>query len=483
MEQVVAGVQNENVTRGEEANIEKTKTKYDRSEPPFGEIPMFKMPAVWESKLDNGITIVGIENHEVPLVSFDLTIPGGHFYDPLEKSGVANLMAQLLNQGTANRTPAELEEAIGLLGSSLSFQCTQEEIRLTGNCLARNFDATMALAKEMLLEPRWDVAEYERLKKALETNLKGLEANPPAIAIRNVNRLLYGPQHILGMPITGTLTTTATITMDDLKQYYYRYISPARASFHVTGAVPQSTAVKVANNLTKNWKAQNTQPPTYASPESTRAGNVYFIDFPGAKQSVIYATRLALSATDSNSSKLEFANEILGGGSSGKLFQTLRIEKGYTYGAYSYINKLKATAPFIVTSSVRSNATLPSLEIIQGMLKDYSTNFSEQDVAITRNKILKGNTLAYEALDSKLDLLREITKYGKSKKFVEEDQKQLMSMTLPDFKQIIEKYITEKDMFYLIVGDKATQLQEVKKLKGKVVEIDIHGNILSESSD
>lgn len=475
IEEVVAGVQNENVTRGEEAEIEKTKTKHDRSEPPFGETPLFKMPAVWESKSSNGMTIVGIENNEIPLVSFDITIPGGHSYDPLDKSGIASLMAQLMNQGTAERTPAELEEAIGLLGSSLSFVCTNEEIRLTGTTLARNFEATIALAREMLLEPRWDAAEYNRLKKALETNLKGQEASAPAIAQRNLYRLLYGGNHILGTPVAGTLQTTSQITLDDLKGYYNDYISPSSATMHVAGAVPKAIVEKATAELAKAWTPKEAKAVKPGSISSAEAGNVYFIDFPGAKQSVIYAARLALPATDANAAKLEFANEMLGGGSSGRLFQTLRIEKGYTYGAFSGIGKTKEIAPFLINTSVRSNATLASLEIIREMLQNYGAKFSDEDVAVTKNKIVKGNTLAYEALDAKLSLLREITKYGKAKTFVSDDQKQLLSMSVSDFKSIIDKYMSEKDIFYLVVGDKATQLEDVKKLKGKVIELDING--------
>jgi zinc protease len=482
-EQIVAGVQNENVSRGTEAQVEKTKTKFDRSEPAFGKAPLFKMPEIWDAKLKNGIRVIGVENSEIPLVSFDITIPGGHSFDALEKAGAANLMAQLMMQGTAKRTPAELEEALGLLGSTIFIQCTAEEIRLTGNCLAKNFEQTFALAKEMLLEPRWDAVEYERLKKALETNLKGTEANAQAIANRTFNKLLYGSKHILGVPVNGTLQTAGNITMDDLKGYYQTYLSPSNATLHIAGAVDKTTALKTLSTLETVWAPKEVKKVSLPDPQSVAGGNVYFIDFPDAKQSVIYAGSLALSANDANSSKLDFANEILGGGSSGKLFQTLRIEKGFTYGAYSFVNKTNMKAPFAVTTSVRSNATLPSLQIIEGMLKDYGTNFSDNEVAITKNKILKSNTLAYESLGSKLGLLREISKYGKSKKFVEDDQKELMNMTLADFKTIINKYMTEKDQFYLIVGDKATQLKEVTQLKGKVIQLDSSGGPLSEGSN
>jgi zinc protease len=474
-EPIVEGVQNENVTRGQEAHIEKTPTKFDRSEPPFGETPLLKVPDVWKGQLDNGMAILGMENREIPLVYFDITIPGGHSFDPLEKAGVANLLAQLMRQGTAKRTPSELEEAIGLLGSAISIVCTNEDIRINVQCLARNFEPTFALVKEILLEPRWDVREYDRLKQALETNLKGSDANAVAVATRNFNKLLYGEEHILGLPLTGTLETSSKITLQDLKDYYNTYFSPVKSSLHVAGAISKDPVISTLKTLQNEWQQKVVKAPVYPLKNTMLAGNVYFIDFPEAKQSVLYAGKLTLSANDPSYNKLDFSNEIIGGGSSGKLFQVLRIEKGYTYGAYSFVGKAHAVSPFAVNSSVRSNATLPSLQIIQTMLTEYGKNFSESDVETTRKKILKNNTLAFESLGSKLNILREISKYGKPINYIEQDQQLLLSMTVDDFKNTIENNLREEQMIYLIVGDKATQLKEVEKLKGKVIELDIYG--------
>lgn len=477
-EQIVAGVQNENVSRGEEAVVAKTPTKHDRSEPSFGKVPLFKMPSIWEAQLKNGAKLYGIENQEVPLVNFDITVPGGHSFDTFDKAGTAFLMAQLMMQGTKSKTPAELEEAIGLLGASISIQCTNEEIRFSGTCLTKNFEATVALVKEMLLEPRWDEAEFSRLKKALETNLKGSDANATTVASRNFMKLLYGPSHIFSIPSNGTVQTAAALTLDDLKNYYTQYISPAMASIHVAGAVTKTQSVKAFSTLDNSWARKEVKAPTLAKPEPAPKGNVYFINIPDAKQSVIYTGRLALTATDPNYNNLDFANKVLGSGSSGRLFQTLRVEKGYTYGAYSTINRYKEIAPFLATTSVRSNATLPSLQIISDMLTNYEKSFGEPEVAVTKNKVLKSNTLAYESLNAKQGMLREISKYGSSKKYVEEDQAELMNMTLPDFKKIINQYMNEGDMIYLVVGDQATQLPEVTKLKGSVTVLDIYGNVV-----
>ncbi len=479
IEPVVQGVQNENVSPGADAVFEKTKTKNDRSEPAFGEMPLFKMPEVYTASLSNGMKVFGLESNEVPLVNFEVVVAGGHWADPIEKSGVASLLANMLLQGTASKTPAELEEAIDLLGATITVTSNNEELRLRATCLQRNFEATFTLAKEILLQPRWDKSEYDRLYTALLTNLKGREANATAIASINFNKLIYGDQHIFGYPAGGTLQTVAGITLDDLKNYYNKYISPSVASFHVVGDVSEQRVGTTLGSLEKEWKSKPVTLPTYTIPAQTNAGSVFFIDMPGSKQSVLYTGKLALSSANPNSDQLEFANEVLGVGSSGRLTQVLRIGKGYTYGAGSQLVKAKETAPFIATTSVRANATLASLEIIRDMLKDYGTGFGEAEVTITKNKILKKNTLLYESLGSKLGVLAEISKYNKSLKFLEDKQQALVNMSLADFKNIIQQQLNEASMTYVIVGDKATQLEEVRKLgKAKLVELDINGRPL-----
>ncbi|MGB6151633.1 MAG: pitrilysin family protein [Pricia sp.] len=475
IEEVKQGVTDEEVGQGEEAEYEKTPSKYDRSEPEFGELPLFESPTIWNTELSNKMKVYGIENTELPSVEFDLTIPGGHFINPMDKAGLAALTGDMLLQGTKNRTSAELEEAIGLLGASLNIYVDAEDLHITGSCLSANFSKLMDLTAEVLAEPRWDEAEFQRLKKALETELKGREANPSAIAFLNFNKLMYGDAHILGKPIQGTLATIKNILMEDLKEYYAN-MSPTNAVLHIAGSLDQAKTVEAMAEVSKQWNIQRTlEKPKYELPKTSKADTLYFIDVPDAKQSVLLIGKLALSATNPNYNNLQFANEILGGGSSGRLFQTLRIEKGYTYGVYSRIYEREAVSPLYVNGSVRANATLPSLKIIKNMLSDYGDSFSEDDVALTQNKVVKNNTRAYESLGAKLGILKNISKYGLPEDYLEQDQEELMAMDLQDFRSIIDQYMQEEDMVYVVVGDKATQWGEVKKLGRPVVELDVDG--------
>ncbi len=477
IEEVVAEVANEEVSQGDEAEYDKTETQFDRSEPDFGELPLFKSPEVWTSSLNNGLNIYGIENHELPLVSFDLTLQGGHWQDPMEKSGVASLLGDLLLEGTASKTPAELEEAIGLLGATINTRVGQEGFVIQGSCLARNFEKTLSIMQEILLEPRWDSIEYDRLKKSLITSLKGREANPRSVAYNVFTKLIFGDNHIMGTPSNGTLETAESITIEDLKSYYSTNFSPTISDFHVVGAVKQDRVMKALVSLNQNWEAKEVKMATYESPTVPDERKLYFIDIPGSKQSVIYIGMPALSGMDLNANNLDYANEKIGGGSSGELFQVLRIEKGYTYGAYSYIQGFEEVSPYTVYTSVRTNATLPSLEIIKDMVQNYADNFTEKDVEMTRNKVLKASTRDYEGLSDKLSMLHQISKLGKDPNYMEIEQKELTAMTLDDYKNVINKYIQEDKMIYLIVGDGATQLTEVKKLGlGDPIMLDIYGD-------
>ena len=433
------------------------------------------MPTIWSANLDNGMALYGIENTELPLVNFQLSIKGGHTQDPDLKAGVASLMADLMNEGTQSKTAAELEEAIGLLGSSIYISAGVEQINITGSSLDRNFGKTIALVQEMLISPRWDETEFLRLKQELQTSLKGREANPRAIAAVNFNKLLYGQTHPYGVPTSGTLKSVSSITLDDVKQFYTN-ISPKVASFHVVGNVAKIQVEKTLESINNNWQATDVEMRSYDAPSHNNAGTLYFIDVPNAKQSVVYVGDIALSATNPDAKKLDFANEILGGGSSGRLFQTLRIGKGYTYGAYSRIPKRMDKAAFTISSSVRANATLASLQIIQQMVQDYGAGFTEKDVTLTQNKVIKANTRAFESFGAKLGLLSNISTYSKDLDYVDKEQELLASMTLEDFKTVINKYINENNMVYLVVGDKATQLSEVKKLGKPVIQLDIYGN-------
>jgi zinc protease len=474
-EAIAFGAEGE-VSQGEEAAYERTVTVADRSEPPLGEPPLLKAPAVWRATLESGLEVYGIEQTEVPLVSFDLSIRGGALLDPQGKAGTASLVAAMMTEGTATRTSEELERALGLLGTRLTVGAGAEEIRLSGTTLARNFEATIALVEELLLEPRWDAAEYERLVRETRTRLTDQEADPVAISAAVFLKLLYGDGHAFGTPAIGTLDTVASIQLDDLQQFFSTNLSPSRAALHVAGDVDQARVVEALGGLGQRWTPGAESLPPQPLPPQTKGQTVYFVDVPGAGQSVLRAGRLVLSAADPDAERLDYANLRLGVGSSGRLMQLLRIEKGYTYGAASQIVKRREVAPFVATTSVRANVTLESMQLLRDELRNYAATFTQGDVDVTKNQIIKSNTRAFESLADKLSMLRQMSLLGLPSDFVERNQEALLAMTRGDFRTLIETYLDESQMIYVVVGDAATQRERLSALGyGQPVLLDIHG--------
>lgn len=481
IEEVKSGAASEEVSAGDVADYEKTPSKFDRSEPPFTDLPLIKMPKVWDVTLGNDISLMGIENAEIPLVNFDITIEGGMWADKGENYGGLDLLARLMNEGTADKTAADIEQEIGLLGSSIRVFSGRESTRIAGTSLSRNLEATLTLVEDILRQPRFESEDFERVKSAALTGLKGREAQPTTIAALAFNKLIYTSNHPIGRSVRGTTDIVAGLTLDDMKAAHERLLN-SKAAFHVAGDISPMRAKAAFGGLVDVFSETPSALVKADVPAQNNAGKVFFIDVPGSKQSVVTIGKLTVSTSHEDANKLDFTNEKLGGGISGDFAQVLRIEKGYTYGAFSGVSAGSAAQPWAVRTSVRSNATQASLEVMRDMIRDYGPNFDEAAAEITKQKLVKEKTRAFESLGAKLGTLLNISYYNKSKTYVEDEQKELLAMTVDDFKSMSAKYLDESEMMYLIVGDKETQFGPVQDFaqasqKGDVIELDIYGNI------
>ncbi|MCI2230200.1 insulinase family protein [Polaribacter sp. MSW13] len=448
------------------ATYEKTASSFDRSiEPPYGNTPSLAVPKVYKSSLENGLKIFGIESNEIPLVRFNLTIDGGQLLESLNKLGVANLTANLLNKGTKNKTVKELEEAIQELGASIYIYSNKESITLSGTTLAKNYSKTLALAQEILLEPRFDEKEFDLLKKATIANLHQQEANPNSVARNTYNELIYGKNNIRSKNTLGTISSVETITLDDIKNYYNNYISPSVGKMLVVGDISKDKLVASLTNLNNSWKAKTVTIPEYKTPEAPTKPTVYFYDIPNAKQSVLQFGTPALAATDSDFYAASVMNYILGGGGfASRLTQELREGKGYTYGVRSGFSGTKAKGTFTISSGVRTNVTLESAQLVKKILEEYPATFSDKDLETTKSFLIKSNARAFETSRAKLSMLQNISNFGWSPDYVKDRESIVNDMTKERIQELANKYINPNKMIWLIVGDAETQLERMKEL-------------------
>ncbi|CAM4153809.1 pitrilysin family protein [Gillisia limnaea] len=469
-----AEVVEEKIVEGAEAEIvidetityEKTPSSFDRStEPPYWGTPEIKTPEIWKTTLPSGMEVSGITSKEVPLIRFSIEMAGGLLLEDPNKVGVSNLLANLMTKGTKNKTPQELEEAIELLGSSIYVNAEDEKISLTGNSLARNYEATMELVQEILLEPRWDEEEFKLTKQQALSRIKQQKANPNSIAEDEFKKLIYGSNHILSNNNLGTAESVATIGMEDLKKYYEENLSPKSALFMAVGDLDMEKAVESLRAISANWKPKNVNIPEFPEPEAPETSKVYFYDVPGAKQSVIKIGAPGLAATNEDFYSAEVMNYRLGGGGfASKLTQELREGKGYTYGIRSGFKGGKLVGPFEISSGVRSNITFEAVELIKQIMEEYPENLDQNDLEVTKGFMIKSNARKFETLQAKLGMLSDIGNYNLPNDYIKKREEIATDFTLEDIQNLARKYINPEKMIYLIVGDAETQLDKLKNL-------------------
>ncbi|WP_418152567.1 M16 family metallopeptidase [Litorimonas sp. RW-G-Af-16] len=438
-----------------------TTSAFDRSiEPEFGAAYDLTAPDVWRKTLDNGLEVYGITSNETPLVNFSLKLDAGRIRSSVDQPAIAGLTADLLQKGTVNKTTAEMEEAIGALGSTITVRAGDYGTFVSGTTLSRNLDATLDLAKEMLFEPRWDAEEFALLKDKRIQEISQAEGDPNSIARREAALLAFPSDHVFSHAGYGPKDLLEAVTLDDLKAFHAAHYDLSRAQFRVVGAVEPETDF----GLDTPQDSSDVPPVSPPKLNSVTSAEIYLYDVPGAKQSVLRIARPSLAATDPDYPLAEAINFPLGGIYTSKLNTQLRVDKGYTYGIRSTFNGDKDIGQFQVGSSVRTNVTKESIALIRDILASYGPDFTQEELDTMKGALLRGQALKSETNADKLGLLGQISAYGYAPDFRAQNAKAINAMTLDDFKALAEKYIRPDAMTYLVVGDAATQTAPLSEL-------------------
>lgn len=470
---VPAGVKEENISEASQVEIAKagdekiikTASAMDRTvEPAIGKDPDVNVPEIWKAKLANGIEVYGIQNKELPLVDISFVINGGISQDNILLPGVTGMVASVLPQGTKNRTPEELEEQIELLGSNIRMYADREEISMYAGTLSRNFEKTLSLMKEILLEPRWDSTEFAMAQSRTKNRIIQSQAQPRSVANDLFFKLLYGTDNIFGFNTSGTKESLDKIKLDDLKAFYEKNFSPSVTKIQIVGNVSKEQVLKALEPLEKEWKAKEVAFNSYPVPAGPDKSAIYFVDIPGSRQSVIYIGNLALSRDNPDYVRADFANYRLGGAFTSIFNQILREEKGFTYGASSYFMEQKIIAPFIAATSVRSDATFETIKIFKEEMEKYRNGVSQEDLQFIKNCMIRSNALRFETNGSLAGMLFTMSKYGFPEDYIKKEGEIIKNITIEEHKAITNKYIVPDKMYYVVVGDAATQMKQLEKI-------------------
>ena len=462
----------------DDESFEFTPSVIDRSaEPPLMDNkPEMNIPEIWIGQLQNGMKILGMEYTELPVVQFTIILNSGMLCETADKSGVAMLTAAVMNSGTRMKTAEELEAAFGQLGARATIGASAERMQLTGHCLKKNLPQVVQLIKEMLLEPRWDEVAMELAKTRMRESIHQSVTTPKTI-VRNVfRRMIYGPDNVLSRSVWRSEESIHSIQLEDLKEFYTKHISPSTATFCFVGGYSKEEVMSLLRPLENDWSAKDVKETglnmTYTAPPA----KIYFVDYPGAKQSYILLGAPAMPRISRDYYPAVIVNKMLGASSNSLLFDVLRLKRGYTYGAYSSFDCGKYLNEFRATSSVQAAYTPEAMLLFRECIADYGNQFTAQTLDKTRDAMFRENAAAFEMPDARLDILEAIAAYELPAGFMKTQEQMLRDMTPEQAQECIRKWLNYDRMFYVVVGDAETQLDRVKKAGlGEVIVVNKEG--------
>lgn len=467
-----------------EADLEyrRASDDFDRGlQPPSGDNPTITMPEILRFELENGVPVLAALNAEVPTASISLRIEAGQRVEPLDKLGLAALTAAMMNEATTESTNEELSNELQKLGSSVQFAVGNDATTLGIRSLTQNLDETLAIAAERLLKPKFDPEDFERVKAQTFQAISQSKKQAAVTADVVYQKLLYGKENSFSYLNIGTEKTVATITLEDVKQFYADYYSPKIGQIIAVSDLGQQ---ELASKLTvfEDWDGPAVAAVELQSFPETGKIKLYLVDKPGAAQSEIRIGKRALTYdADGEYYRASLANFTLGGSFNSRINLNLREDKGYTYGARTGFAGTKDYGAFTAAAAVRTDATSDSIVQFENEIRGFvESGITESELAYTRKALGQNDARLFETPSQKLGFLSNILVYDLDDDFVEKQREILAAVGKPELDEIAAQQLTMDDMIIVVVGDKQVVLPGLEELGYEIIELDEEGHEIVE---
>jgi len=455
----------------------KAKDTFDRNKQPIPAVtPIVKVPDFWVDSLSNGLKVIGTKSEELPVVSIKISLPIAHRFETKDNAGIAELVALMLQESTTTTSSEAMEAKLDQLGSTISISTSTDEMNLNVSSLAKNLDATLALVEEMLVHPKFDKEEFDKIKDKQVALIKSGAFNPNELPTELVKKLMYGKNHILGTSRRGTVESLGSINAKDIKAYYENNCIPTLSSVVFVGNVAQ-TEVMTKLSFLQHWTSTKTLDSGESSAKPIGKTAIYFLNRPNAAQSQI---RVACNGLPFDALGDYFKSTValyeLGGPFNCKLNVNLREEHGYCYGASASFYGDKYPGPFIIEADVKPNTTDSALLEILKEVKKYADNgITPEELAFTQNSMTLKELLKYETPAQKANFLKVILEHNLPKDFTSQQNTLLKNLTLDEVNAFAKKSLPYNNMIILIIGDKDKAYGRLLNLGYDVNEINFYG--------
>jgi len=435
-----------------------------RAQPPAaGPEPFFQIPAYKRFKLKNGTNVILAEFHDLPLVEMHLVVNAGGGANPGGEAGLADLTANLLDEGTTTRSALQIAEQIGELGAALTTSSSWDASVVTLSTITRSFDAALGIWADVIVHPAFAEKELARVRENLLTAVTRRKDSPPTLATLLLARVLYGDRHPYGWPQTGVEETLKKLTIADVKRFYAAQYKPSNATIIVAGDITEGELRPKLERALADWKAGKATPVKLPAPAGTAGKRIYLIDKPGAPQSSIRVGFVGTKRNDPDYFPIVLMNQILGGGFY-RLDMNLREHRQWTYGARSSFEMRRTPGPAAAGGEFVAAHTADAVgEILKEMRTMATTEVTDEELARAKDNFIRAFPARFSTRASTAGLLAELSVYGLPDSFLTDYTKKLQAVTKADVLRVAKRFLTDK-VAIVVVGDRASQEAALRKL-------------------
>ncbi|MEO7040854.1 MAG: pitrilysin family protein [Gemmatimonadaceae bacterium] len=450
----------------------------DRSKPPvLGPPPALHLPPVEVRKLANGLKLMVVERHSLPIADFVLVVPTGAAANPPNQTGISDLVANMLTEGTTSRNALQIADQMAYLGVSLSSSSGWDAITVRLSTPIAQIDSALALFADVSLHPAFPTSEFARVKEDRLTTLLQIRDRGPAIASLVYPALLYGKDNPYGRPSIGTREAVSAMTSENLAAFYQAHFSPNGATLIAVGDVTPAQLERRINALFGRWASKPVEGTVVGSGSPASVTTVYLIDKPGAAQSSFRIGSVGVARSTPDYFPINVMNTTLGGSFTSRLNQDLREDKGYTYGASSRFDMRKYAGPFTASAEVVSAKSDSALIEFMKQLRNIREPVPETELAKTKRYLQLQLPSSFETNGQIASRLSDVALYSLPLDYYNHVVDQIGSVTQADVQRVATKYIDPSHLAILIVGDRKSIEAPIRALNiGPIVLLDVAGN-------
>ncbi len=436
-----------------------------RQQPPAAGPEQPYHPPHWNRfKLKNGLEVMLVEFHDLPLVDLDLVVKTGSAANPPDKAGLADLTARMLVEGTKTRGALQIADQVAALGATLASGSTWETSSVVLSTLTRNLDPALAIFADVVQHPAFDGKEFARVRDNLLTAIARRKDNPPTVAGLALAHLLYGAKHPYAWPTTGTEASVKKIAPADLRAFYETNVHPNNATLVVAGDVTEADLRAKLEAAFKGWRARHVAARRLPPAPSPGATKVFLIDKDGAPQSSIRVGQIGIDRLNPDYFAVSVMNLILGGGFY-RLDLNLREGKGWTYGARSSFETRRAPGPFSAGGEFVAPHSADSVaEILKEVNGIRDSDVTDAELARAKDQIVKSFPARFATRASTVAQLVDLAVFGLPDGYWAEYPKNIAAVTKDDVRRVARKYLDPAHLAIVVVGDR-------KSIEGPLAKI------------